>query len=174
MLLTADERASIGVRVVGYAGANDACHATGPDYRGKGVRLAAQRAIASAGLQPDDVDVIHLHGTGTKANDRSEAIGLGDLFAAQADVGGRKRTPPAFGSKGQTGHTLGAAGILETLLAIAALQRRVAPGNYGLEHADVDARLDLVTTPRTLERARYALKVASGFGGLQGAVVLAR
>lgn len=165
IVLTAHERESIGVRVAGYAGANDACHVTGPDYEGRGVGLAAQRAIAHAGLAPTDIDVLHLHATGTRANDKSEAIGLGNVWA---DAGA---TPPAFGSKSQTGHTLGAAGVIESLLAIAALERREVPRNVGLEHSDCDARLTLPRSTHPLPRARHALKVASGFGGVQGAAV---
>ena len=147
-----------------HGGANDACHVTGPDREGKGLALAAARALAQAGADPRDVDVVHLHGTATQANDTTEALGLVSLFGG--------RTPPAFGSKAQTGHTLGAAGVLETIAAIEALQRGSAPANLGLDDPDVDAGLDLVRAERTLPRARTALKVASGFGGIQAAVVL--
>lgn len=163
VVLSALPKESIGVRLTGYAGANDACHVTGPDYEGRGVGLAAARAVAHASLAMGDVDVLHLHGTGTHANDNTEAIGLADAFGG--------RTPPAFGTKGQTGHTLGAAGTIESLLAIAALERRAVPANVGLREPAVDGRLDLVRAPRPLPRARVALKVASGFGGVQAAAV---
>jgi 3-oxoacyl-[acyl-carrier-protein] synthase-1 len=166
IVLTAAEAESVGVRVRGYSGANDACHVTGPDYEGLGVGLAARRAVAHAGLRLDDVDLLHLHATGTRANDKSEAIGLANAWADVAD-----RTPPAFGTKGQTGHTLGAAGVLESLLAIAALERSEVPGNHGLRESDCDPRLDVCERPRRLARANTALKVASGFGGVQGAAV---
>jgi len=163
MVLSAVPSESIGIRIAGHAGANDACHVSGPDYEGRGVGLAAARAIAQAGVATADIDVLHLHGTGTKANDTAEAIGLGNVFG--------EGTPPAFGTKSQTGHTLGAAGTIESLLAIAALERGQVPRNIGLEQSAVDERLDLVTAPRALSRARHALKVASGFGGVQAAMV---
>lgn len=167
LVLSATPGRQDAARLAGHAGANDACHVTGPDYQGLGLGTAARRAIAHAGLTTADVDVIHLHGTGTRANDGTEAIGLGNLFDG--------RTPPAFGTKGHTGHTLGAAGILEVLLLDEALRRGIAPPNHGLVATDVDARLDLVTaTPRTLARAHTGLKVASGFGGVQAAVVVQR
>jgi 3-oxoacyl-(acyl-carrier-protein) synthase len=166
ILLSANERDSIGIRVAGYAGANDACHVTGPDYEGLGIGLAAKRAVAHAGLQMSDIDLIHLHATGTRANDKSEAIGLANAWSEFAD-----KTPPGFGSKSQTGHTLGAAGGIESLLAMAGLERRCVPKNVGLETMNCDERLDLATTPRELTRANHALKVASGFGGVQGAAV---
>lgn len=158
----ADE--SIGVRVVGHAGANDARHPTRPDDAGRGVELAAGRALVRAGLEPTDVDAIHLHGTGTRRNDESEAAGLARLFGG--------RTPPAFGTKAQTGHTLGASGVLESILAIEALVRGRVPANHALVRPDVDPGLDLVREPRTLASAHRCLKISSGFGGIQSAIVL--
>lgn len=155
---------ALGGTLVGHGGANDACHVTGPDRQGAGLRLAAERAIAAAGIGPGAIDVVHLHGTATAANDSTEAIGLGVLFAG--------RTPPAFGTKAQTGHTLGASGVLETIVTHAVLQRGVVPANVGLEHPDVDPALDLVRAPCRLERGLHALKVASGFGGVQAATVV--
>ncbi len=164
ILLSAHERESIGIVLAGHGGANDAYDAILPGTGGEGLLLAARRALSRAGLQPRDVDVVHVHGTGTVANDSSEAAGLASLFGG--------RTAPAFGTKAQTGHTLGAAGILETLLAIEALQRGAAPVNVGLQEQGVDLRLDLVRETRDLPAARCALKVAGGFGGVQAALVL--
>jgi 3-oxoacyl-[acyl-carrier-protein] synthase III len=164
LLLSARASDSIGVAIAGHGGANDACDALLPDHGGQGLALAAGRALARAGLSTADVDVIHVHGTGTLANDRSEALGLVQLFGG--------RTAPAFGTKAQTGHTLGAAGLIETVLAIEALRRAVVPPNVGLEEPDVEPRLDLVREPRPLGRARCALKLAGGFGGIQAALVL--
>jgi 3-oxoacyl-(acyl-carrier-protein) synthase len=164
MLLSVHPDESVGAALVGHGAANDACHVTGPDRQGAGLALAARRALAGADLVPGDIDLIHLHGTATPANDTTEALGLCTVFGG--------RTPPAFGTKAQTGHTLGAAGIVETIIAIDALQRGLAPANVALERPDVDPGLDLVRTPRALARPRHALKVASGFGGFQGALVL--
>ncbi|HEX6812670.1 MAG TPA: beta-ketoacyl synthase N-terminal-like domain-containing protein [Planctomycetota bacterium] len=164
ILLSRHPGESIGITLLGHGGANDACHVTGPDRQGAGLALAARRAIANAGLEIDAIDLIHLHGTATPANDATEAMGLAGLFGG--------RTPPAFGTKAQTGHTLGAAGVLETIAAIAALQQSSVPANIGLQHSDVDQGLDLVRTVRPLRAARCALKVASGFGGVQAALVL--
>jgi 3-oxoacyl-(acyl-carrier-protein) synthase len=105
-----------------------------------------------------------VHGTGTIANDSSEAAGLARLFGG--------RTAPAFGTKAQTGHTLGASGVVETMLVIEALEAAAAPANVGLETPDVDPGLDLVRSPRRLRAARHALKVAGGFGGMHAALVL--
>lgn len=164
MLLTAHESESIGFRLAGHGAANDACSVTGCHREGLGVKLAVTRALEHAGVAREEIDLVHLHGTGTKANDFSEAIGLGRVFDGP--------TPPAFGTKGQTGHTLGAAGVLETLIALGALERGFVPANSGLEEPNVDPRLSLTREPETLARNRAVLKVAGGFGGIQQAVVL--
>jgi 3-oxoacyl-(acyl-carrier-protein) synthase len=164
ILLSVHAGESVGVAIVGHGGANDASHPIHPDPRGEGLALATRRALGLAGLASGEIDLVHVHGTGTVANDATEAAGLGSVYGG--------RTPPAFGTKAQTGHTLGAAGVIETLIAAEALQRGVVPPNIGLLEQGVDARLDLVREARTLPRARHALKVASGFGGIQAALVL--
>jgi len=163
MLLSVHEGESVGIRIAGHGGANDAIHVTGCDRTGSGLGLAVQRALAAAAIGSRDLDLVHLHGTGTRANDASEALALATVFDGP--------TAPAFGTKAQTGHTLGAAGLVESLVAIAALQRAEVPANVGLEEPGVDPRLDLVRETRPLSRARRALKVNGGFGGVQQAMV---
>ncbi len=163
VLLSGVAGESSGVALTGAGGANDAHHALRPSPDGLGLRLAVERALRDACVAAADVDVLHLHGTATPSNDASEARALGDAFGGT--------TPPAFGSKGQIGHTLGAAGVIESIIACEALRRGVVPRNVGLETPDVDTRLDLTTTPRRLGRARCAVKVAGGFGGVQSALV---
>ena len=163
ILLSRHEHESVGVRIAGHGGANDAIHVTGCDRTGGGLRRAVQRALVDAGMQSADLDLIQLHGTGTVANDASEALGLVAAFGG--------RTAPAFGIKAQTGHTLGAAGLIESLAAVAALQRQEVPANLGLEEPGVDPRLELVRENTAVPGARRALKVNGGFGGVQQAVV---
>jgi 3-oxoacyl-(acyl-carrier-protein) synthase len=121
------------------------------------------QALAVAGTAPGEVDYVHLHGTGTVFNDAMEAVALGRLFEGP--------TPLASGTKAQTGHTLGAAGVIESLVAIEALRRGMAPGNVGLVESDVDSRVALPRSAARLPRARVALKVAAGFGGINAAAV---
>ena len=163
ILLSRHESESVGLRVAGHGGANDAIHVTGCDRTGGGLRRAVQRALDDAGLQSSDLDLVQLHGTGTVANDASEALGLVAAFGG--------RTAPAFGIKAQTGHTLGAAGIIESLAAMAALQRQEVPANIGLEEPGVDPQLELVRENMAVPGARRVLKVNGGFGGVQQAMV---
>jgi 3-oxoacyl-(acyl-carrier-protein) synthase len=83
-------------------------------------------------------------------------------------------SPPASGTKAQTGHTLGAAGVIESLIAIEALERGHAPGNVGLLESDLDPRIRLLRADAPLARARVALKVSAGFGGINAAMVFRR
>jgi 3-oxoacyl-(acyl-carrier-protein) synthase len=166
ILLTGREEESLGVEIAGWGESNDANHITGPSRDGTGLYLAAARALRRAGLDRGDVDYIHLHGTGTTFNDAMEGKALVRLFP--------DRSPPASGTKAQTGHTLGAAGVIESLIAIEVLERGRAPGNVGLEEPDLDRRVDLLRAEAPLARARVALKVAAGFGGINAAMVFRR
>jgi len=166
LLLSAEPAEGIGVRVVGWGESNDANHITGPSRDGEGLFLAAQRALARAELAAAGVDYLHLHGTGTDYNDAMEAQAVARLFDGPS--------APASGTKAQTGHTLGAAGIVESLIAIEALRRGLAPANVGLEEVGVHSALDLVREPRPLGSARHALKLAAGFGGINAALVFER
>lgn len=163
ILLSAHSAESLGVELVGWGESNDARHITAPSPDGRGLTLAAGRSLERAGLDPSAVDYIHLHGTGTRYNDAAEAIALARLFGG--------RTAPASGTKAQTGHTLGATGVIESLVTIESLRRATAPGNVGLAETDVHPDLTLVRSPRPLKRAHTALKVCAGFGGINVALV---
>ncbi len=170
LLLSAQQDdAEDGAWLAGWGESNDANHVTGPSRDGAGLALAAERALARAGMSADEIDVLHLHGTGTPYNDASEALAMKTVFGGV--------TPPAVGSKAITGHTLGAAGVLEVLVALEAVSRGAAPPNVGLEVSGVDPALTLSTegTPlREREGPRAALKTCAGFGGINTALVLRR
>ena len=87
---------------------NDAYHMSSPHPEGVGARLAMERALAAAGLAPHDIDYINLHGTATRVGDVAEDIAVSALFGSDT---------PCSSTKGQTGHTLGAAGIVEAIIS---------------------------------------------------------
>ncbi len=153
------------VELAGWGAANDANHITGPCRDGSGLALAIERALAHARLLPAAIDLVHLHGTGTVYNDAMECRALERIFATP---------PPLAGSKAQLGHTLGAAGLLESLIAIEALERGLAPPNVRLARPEADFPAALVRGTTPLGRARHALKIAAGFGGIDAALVFAR
>jgi 3-oxoacyl-[acyl-carrier-protein] synthase II len=163
LLLSARRRRDDDVRLAGWGSSNDANHVTGPSRDGSGLALAMQRALRSADCAVDDVDYIHLHGTGTPYNDAMECRALESVFA---------KPPIASGSKAQIGHTLGAAGVLESVIAVEALTLSEAPPNARLKEVDEGVRVPLEGSARELPRARVAMKVSAGFGGINAAAVL--
>jgi 3-oxoacyl-[acyl-carrier-protein] synthase II len=152
-----------GVRVTGWGSSNDANHLTGPSRDGSGLALAMQRALRKAGIQPGEVDYVHAHGTGTLYNDTMEALALRRVFG--------ERVPPFSSSKGVLGHTLGAAGILETILCVLAIRAGIVPGTPRLRAAGADIPDTVQLTPRP-GKLRTVVKINAGFGGTNAALVL--
>ena len=165
MLLSTHPDDAADLRLLGWGESNDANHITGPSRDGDGLATAVERALHNADIPPAEVDFVHLHGTGTQYNDAMESNALARVF---------DKPPPASGSKAQVGHTLGAAGVLESLITLAALERGIAPPNVGFSTPDPDSNLDLRSAARPLERTRTGLKVAAGFGGINAALVFGR
>lgn len=147
--------------IAGWGGSNDANHLTGPSRDGSGLALAMQRALDSAGLRPRDIGYVNAHGTGTPYNDAMEALALQAIFG--------KSCPPVSGTKGMHGHTLGAAGILETIVCVLAAQEKMLPGTPRLT---TPVSPHVLKDPKPGTRVRYSLKLGTGFGGVNAALVL--
>ncbi len=141
----------------GYGNAQDAHHMTAPHPEAAG--LAAAIGAALDGLDPTEVGYVNAHGTGTLPNDAAEGALLARLLPGAA----------VSSTKGATGHTLGAAGALEALITVLALERGVLPPNAGLHTPGVP--LDLVRVARPT-RVRHALSLSAAFGGSCAAVWL--
>ncbi len=154
------------IRLTGGGTSNDANHLTGPSRDGSGLALAIHRALAQAGLAPEQIDFVNAHGTGTPYNDNMEALALRSVFD--------DRVPPFNSSKGVFGHTLGAAGVLETILCVAALQTKLLPGTPRLRDRDPVAPESLLAEPRAAAKLDRVLKVNCGFGGTNAALILER
>jgi 3-oxoacyl-[acyl-carrier-protein] synthase-1 len=142
-------------RLVAGATSNDANHISGPSRTGEELALAINRSLQEAKLNASQVDMVSAHGTATMYNDEMEAKAFG--LAGLADT-------PVYSIKGYLGHTLGAAGVLESAMVIEHLQQQqlIASAGYG-EHG-VSEKIN-VTTKQQAAKIRYALKTASGFGG---------
>lgn len=142
-------------RLMGWGESSDAYHMSSPHPEGLGARLSLIDALARAGIAPAEVDYINLHGTATPKNDEVEARVIDAIFPA---------TTRASSTKGWTGHTLGAAGILEAAIALLALERGFVPGSLGCETPDAvcGPQLALANEAREL---RTALSNSFGFGG---------
>ena len=143
------------VHLLGYGESSDAHHMSTPHPEGLGAALAMERALARAEMKPIDIDYINLHGTGTPANDLAEDRAIWRLF------GGRT---PCSSTKGRTGHTLGAAGITEAVLAILCLRHDFIPGTLHTERVDpqLQSCVMLHSESRPL---RAVISNSFGFGG---------
>jgi 3-oxoacyl-[acyl-carrier-protein] synthase II len=145
--------------VLGYAATADAHHLTAPDPSGNSAALAISRALRDAELGPGDLDYVNAHGTSTPLNDRSETqalkLALGE-YAAKI---------PVSSTKSAIGHLLGAAGAVEAIATVLALNERLAPPTLGYGEVDPGLDLDYVPdSPRPL-RGRIGLSNSFGFGG---------
>ncbi len=150
----------------GYGMSADAHHMTAPDPEGRGAVLAMRRALAEAGIDPHDVDYVNAHGTGTPQNDPIETRAIKTVFGDHA------RRLAVSSTKSQTGHCLGAAGAIEILATVLALQHGFAPPTVHLEDADPECDLDYVPRRAREQRLRVALSNSYGFGGNNTSVVL--
>lgn len=149
----------------GHGSSADGYHATSPHPAGDGLVRAAQAALADAGLSPDAVDWISAHGTGTAANDATEAVAIARLF------GPRARSIPVTASKSLVGHTLGAAGAVELAIAIEGLRGGyVPPTAFRGPHRPA---CDLRVVGEALDLpSGHVLKLGSAFGGANAALVI--
>lgn len=155
-----------GLRLCGYGESSDAHHMSTPHPEGLGARLAMQDAIARAGITPADVGYLNLHGTATPANDTVEAIAVAGLFDASLH---------ASSTKGWTGHTLGAAGIVESVFALIALEHGLLPGILGDGEPQPDPACGPQIRFANADRAiRYAMNNSFGFGGNNASLVFGK
>ena len=148
----------------GWGVANDARHITAPSETANGLTLALRNALGMARLNPGDIHYVNAHGTGTVQNDAMEARAIDNVFGSVS--------PPVSSMKGYFGHTLGAAGIVEAVLTIVAIQNRTIPGSLGLEKPGIPQPLKLNAQHSPCETLNYAATVKSGFGGISAAVIL--
>src|SRR2546423_11715565 len=124
--------------IIGYGSTSDAHHLTAPHPQGAGAERAIRLALADAGVEPDDIDYVNAHGTSTPLNDRTETLALKRVF------GSRAKEVPVSSLKSATGHLLGAAGAVETIVTALALRERIAPPTLNWEEPDEGLDLDYV------------------------------
>jgi 3-oxoacyl-[acyl-carrier-protein] synthase II len=163
--------ARIYAELAGYGMAADAYHITAPSEDGDGPLRVMQRAMKSAGIQPDRVSYINAHGTSTPHGDRVETIAIKRCFARP---GAEVHFPPVSSTKSMTGHLLGAAGGLEAGISALAVYHQVAPPTINLDCADPDCDLDYVPNKARAMRIEYALSNSFGFGGTNAALLFKR
>ncbi len=150
------------VEVIGNASCNDANHISGPSRTGEGLYLSVKSALKEANINAREIDYISAHGTATNYNDEMEAIAFNRL---------EMETIPLNSLKGFYGHTLGASGLLETIIGIETLHQNKLIANIGFDELGVSKPLNIIQK-NTNKKLQIFLKTASGFGGSNTAVIL--
>jgi 3-oxoacyl-[acyl-carrier-protein] synthase-1 len=152
------------VLLLGTGESSDAYHMSSPPPDGAGARAAMQAALSDAGLSAADIDYVNFHGTGTPSNDEAEARAVADVLGKQI---------PGSSTKGATGHTLGAAGALETVICALALQEGLMPGGVNTTQVDPALPVHYLRANRNA-RLRRVISNSFGFGGTNCSLILGR
>src|SRR4029453_8992764 len=146
----------------------DAFHRTRSSPDGKPIIGCIRNALADAGLNPDDIDYINPHGTGTPENDKMECMGVTAVF------GERAKSIPISSNKSMVGHTLSAAGAVEAVFSLLTLQHQQLPPTINYKVPDPTIPLDVVPNVARNGKVRHALSNSFGFGGQHVSLVLRR
>ncbi len=157
--------ARIYAEVVGFGMTADAHHITNPEPEGNGASRAIKMALRKAGIVPDVIDYINAHGTSTPTGDRGETFAIKNVF------GERASELLISSSKSVMGHALGAAGALESIVCVMAIDRGIVPPTINYEHPAPDCDLNYVPNIAIKRDIKYAINNSFGFGG-QNAVLI--
>lgn len=164
VILSSNKAYSQGVKIAGGSVSNDANHISGPSRTGEELFIAIKKAMKEAGLTEKDIDFISAHGTATLYNDEMEA---------KAITLANMQTVPVNSLKGFYGHTLGAAGIIESIVCIHSIKNETLYPTKGFDHIGVSVPLNISAETRKAS-LKNILKTASGFGGCNAAMVMCK
>jgi 3-oxoacyl-[acyl-carrier-protein] synthase II len=157
--------ARVRAEVLGYGVSSDAYHISAPRPEGTGSALAIRRAIADAGLKPEDIGYINAHATATLLGDPAEVLAIKSVF------GSRAYEIPVNATKSMTGHLLGAAGAVEAIATIMTIQEGILHPTINYEHPDPECDLDCVPNEARRAQVDVALSNSFGFGGQNACLV---
>ncbi|MDR0228210.1 MAG: beta-ketoacyl synthase [Flavobacteriaceae bacterium] len=164
VLLSTEADEETNFEIVGEAAIADANHISGPSRIGEGLYLSIQNAMKEANITASQIDLVSAHGTATNYNDEMESIAFDRCGLA---------TVPTHSLKGYFGHTLGAAGLLEQVMVMESMLHNTLIVSKGFEHLGVSRPLNIITASEK-QPIRFALKTASGFGGSNTALLIAK
>lgn len=164
ILLSNDEKDSCGIEVLSGAITNDANHISGPSRTGDGLYFAIDQVLNSCNVKPEQLSFISAHGTATVFNDEmeSKAVGLSNLLSM-----------PINSTKAFTGHTLGACGVIESIFAVHQLKNNLIIGTYNFQNLGTSQQINVKSTNIESNNS-CCLKMASGFGGCNAAILFAK
>ena len=151
--------AKIYAEIVGYGATGDAYHITAPAPGGEGGVRAMRMALDDAGMQPEEIDYINAHGTSTEYNDKYETMAIKTVFGDHAYKLAISST------KSMTGHLLGAAGAVEAIFSVKAIEEGIIPPTINYETPDPECDLDYVPNESRKQKVRAVLSNSLGFGG---------
>jgi len=160
--------AHIYAEILGHGMTCDAYHMTVPDPSGKEAARAMRMAIANAGLTPKHIDYINAHGTSTPLNDKTETMVLKNVFGEQA------YRIPVSATKSMVGHLIGAAGSVELIATLLAMDNQILPPTINYETPDPECDLDYVPNKSRPAKINIAMKNSFGFGGKNSVLIVGR
>ena len=157
--------ANILAEIIAYGASADAYHITQPDGNGGGAARAIQVALDKAGITPAEIDYINAHGTSTQLNDKVETMAIKTVFGDNA------YNTPISSTKSMLGHLIGAAGAIEAVICIMAIQHGIIPPTINLTHPDPECDLDYVPNEARQAKVTTVLSNSFGFGGHNSCLV---
>jgi len=160
--------AKILAEVIGYSATSDAFHITAPAENGAGAHVCMRNALANAGLAPEQIDYINAHGTSTKLND------VGETRAIKSTFGEHAYHLAVSSTKSMTGHLLGAAGAMESIFCLKALQDDVIPPTINYQNPDPECDLDYVPNEARQQELTYVMTNSFGFGGHNACLIFGK
>lgn len=152
--------------IVGYGTTGDAYHITAPAPDASGAFKAMQRAVKDAGIEPKELDYINAHGTSTDMNDRLETLAIKTLMGEAA------KNTAISSTKSMTGHLLGAAGAVEAIACLMAINEGIIPPTINYTTPDEECDLDYVPNKARNKDVKYAMSNSLGFGGHNASIIL--
>ena len=154
--------ANIYAEVIGFGMSSDAYHMTAPSEDGSGASLSISRAISDAGITTNDIDYINAHATSTPLGDLAECNAVKSIFDSP---------PPISSTKSMTGHTLGAAGAVESIFSILSIVNNISPPTINLNNPDEGCDLDFIPKEARDMKIDVSLNNSFGFGGTNSTLI---
>lgn len=158
--------AKIYAEVIGYGASSDAYHITSPCPDGEGGARAIEKAIIDANIESKDIDYINAHGTSTHLNDLTETLAIKQVFKENS------KNVMISSSKGNIGHLLGAAGAVEAIISIKAIEQSFVPPTINYKEKDEECDLDIVPNEGRKKELNIVMSNSLGFGGHNASIIL--